>query len=93
MPAAHPLVMPSVFPEAFGMVAAEAAACRGSAGTPGEAARLGRGVPARRALSFAWATAPEAPPRGINGWLAGRASGWEAFAPARRARSWGGPEG
>ena len=78
MPAAHTLVMPSIFPEAFGMVAAEAAA----SGVPPVSAdhsgmrevsrALAEVVPEHAALlSFEVGDdAPEAIAERINGWLA-----------------------
>ncbi len=78
MPAAQALVMPSVFPEAFGMVAAEAAAC----GVPPVSAdhsgmrevsrALAEAVPEHAGLlSFEVGDdAVEAIAERINGWLA-----------------------
>ena len=85
MPAAHTFVMPSTWPEAFGMVPAESAAC----GVPPTAADhsgmrevaqlLAEAVPADlgRLLSF-----PVGP--GAVGELAERVEGWLSLEPDRR---------
>jgi glycosyltransferase involved in cell wall biosynthesis len=86
-PAAEALVMPSTFPEAFGMVAAEAAACgclpisAGHSGMAEVSARLAEAVPGdvARLLSF---DVEAEPVRGI----ASRLSDWLAREPAERRR-------
>ena len=104
LPGAEALVMPSTFPEAFGMVAAEAAACGAlpiSAGHSGmlEVSRqLMEALPEEvgRLTSFpVEAGAVEAIAERLNGWLAlpeaERASAREALVEtARRLWSWEG---
>ena len=104
LPGAEALVMPSTFPEAFGMVAAEAAACGAlplSAGHSGmlEVSRqLMAALPDEigRLTSFpVEAGAVEAIAERLNGWLAlsdeQRAAAREALvATARRLWSWEG---
>jgi glycosyltransferase involved in cell wall biosynthesis len=88
MPAADVFTMPSVFPEAFGMVAAEAAAC----GVPPVSA----GHSGMREVSsrLAEAAGPELAPLlsfevdgDAAGQLAARINGWLALDPADRERA------
>jgi glycosyltransferase involved in cell wall biosynthesis len=104
LPAAEALVMPSTFPEAFGMVAAEAAACgvlpvsAGHSGMLEVSRQLMEALPGEigRLTSFpVEAGAVEAIAERLNGWLAlseqERAEAREALvATARRLWSWEG---
>jgi glycosyltransferase involved in cell wall biosynthesis len=104
LPGAEALVMPSTFPEAFGMVAAEAAACgvlpvsAGHSGMLEVSRQLMEALPAEvgRLTSFpVEAGAVEAIAERLNGWLAlpeqERAVAREALvATARRLWSWEG---
>ncbi len=88
MPAAQTLVMPSVFPEAFGMVAAEAAACgvppvsAGHSGMREVSRELARAVPEHAGLlSF------EVGPGAVEA-IAARLDGWLAL-PAEQRRAAG----
>lgn len=104
LPAAEALVMPSTFPEAFGMVAAEAAACgvlpvsAGHSGMLEVSRELAAALPdgAVDLVSFpVEAGAVEAIAARLNGWLAlpeeGRVEAREALvATARRLWSWEG---
>jgi glycosyltransferase involved in cell wall biosynthesis len=104
LPGAEALVMPSTFPEAFGMVAAEAAACgvlpvsAGHSGMLEVSRRLIEALPEEvgRLTSFPVETgAVEAIAERLNGWLAlperERAEAREALVDtARRLWSWEG---
>ncbi len=104
LPGMEALVMPSTFPEAFGMVAAEAAACgvlpvsAGHSGMKEVSTELARALPEDVAglVSFAVEEgAVEAIAARLNGWLelpeARRAAAREALvATARRLWSWEG---
>jgi glycosyltransferase involved in cell wall biosynthesis len=104
LPGAEALVMPSTFPEAFGMVAAEAAACgvlpisAGHSGMLEVSRQLADALPPAAAdlVSFpVEAGAVEAIAEGLNGWLAlpeaERAEAREALVDtARRLWSWEG---
>jgi glycosyltransferase involved in cell wall biosynthesis len=104
LPDAEALVMPSTFPEAFGMVAAEAAACgalpvsAGHSGMLEVSRRLAAALPPGAAglVSFpVQAGAIEAIAERLNGWLAlseeERAAAREALVEtARRLWSWEG---
>jgi glycosyltransferase involved in cell wall biosynthesis len=104
LPRAEALAMPSTFPEAFGMVAAEAAACgalpvsAGHSGMLEVSRRLAAALPApvARLTSFAVGEgAVEALAERLDGWLAlpepARAAAREALvATARRLWSWEG---
>lgn len=85
MPAAQTLVMPSTFPEAFGMVAAEAAACgvppvsAGHSGMREVARELGEAVPAHAPL-LSFEVGPDA-----VGAIAERMGGWLALSGPERA--------
>lgn len=88
VPAASALVMPSTFPEAFGMVAAEAAACgvlpvsAGHSGMAEVSARLAEAVEPEiaRLLSFKLAADPV-------GSIAERLNTWLGLAPAVREQA------
>jgi glycosyltransferase involved in cell wall biosynthesis len=95
LPSARALVMPSTFPEAFGMVAAEAAAC----GVPPVSAdhsgmrevsrRLGETLPEELAPLLSFAAEPgavEAIAARLNGWLALEPAETERVAAALAAR-------
>ena len=102
LPAAEAMAMTSTFPEAFGMVAAEAAACgrsRWSPTTPGSGGRAhaarGRAARPHAWLSFEVGPDPSAARRRAVGWLAARtdlrAATREAIVEVTRARySWDG---
>jgi glycosyltransferase involved in cell wall biosynthesis len=104
LPGAEALVMPSTFPEAFGMVAAEAAACgvlpvsAGHSGMREVSLELAKGLPpgAAELVSFpVEAGAVEAIAERLNGWLelAGderEASRLALIETARRLWSWEG---
>lgn len=85
VPCADAMVVPSTFPEAFGMVAAEAAAsgalpvCADHSGLAEVTAVLGREVPAVRGL-IGFGRGP-----GAVGEIAAKVGGWLALAPAERA--------
>ena len=85
VPAADAMVVPSTFPEAFGMVAAEAAAagvlpvCAAHSGLAEVTAVLAEEVPAVTG-SIDFELGP-----GVVERLAGRVNGWLAVDPARRA--------
>ena len=87
LPAAEAMVVPSTFPEAFGMVAAEAAACgalpvvAAHSGLAEVARTLAAAVPARRAP---WLTFERRRPARSRE-LAGALAGW-LEAPADAAR-------
>jgi glycosyltransferase involved in cell wall biosynthesis len=88
LPAADAMVVPSTFPEAFGMVAAEAAACgalpvcAGHSGLAEVARALSDSLPneARGLVSF------PIDDRAVEG-IADRLNGWLALPPAVRERS------
>jgi glycosyltransferase involved in cell wall biosynthesis len=104
LPGAEALVMPSTFPEAFGMVAAEAAACGALPVSAGHSGMLEVSRQLMEALppQVGWLTsfpvergAVEAIAGRLNGWLglpeADRAAAREALvATARRLWSWEG---
>jgi len=86
LPACQALVVPSTFPEAFGMVAAEAAACgtlpvsAAHSGLAEVSGALARAVPARAAEWLSFAVDDAAVPA-----LAGCLTGWLECDPALRA--------
>ncbi len=104
LPGAEALVMPSTFPEAFGMVAAEAAACgvlpvsAGHSGMLEVSRQLQEALPPEAGLLTSFpveAGAVEAIAERLNGWLAlsadARATAQESLvATARRLWSWEG---
>jgi glycosyltransferase involved in cell wall biosynthesis len=88
LPACSALVVPSTFPEAFGMVAAEAAACgalpisAAHSGLAEVSRELARAVPARAAASLSFPVDDEAVPA-----LASRVVDWLALDPETRAQA------
>jgi glycosyltransferase involved in cell wall biosynthesis len=88
LPACSALVVPSTFPEAFGMVAAEAAACgalpvsAAHSGLAEVSRELARAVPARAAASLSFSVDDEAVPA-----LASRVVEWLALDPETRAQA------
>lgn len=88
LPACEAVVVPSTFPEAFGMVAAEAAACgalpvsAGHSGLREVSEALARAVPERAAQWLSFAIDDRAVPA-----LAACLTGWLAAEPALRART------
>ena len=85
MPAASALVMPSTFPEAFGMVAAEAAACgvppvsADHSGMREVSTRLGEALPGDLAPLLSFTAGP-----GAVEAIAARLGGWLGLEPAER---------
>ena len=85
MPAASALVMPSTFPEAFGMVAAEAAACgvppvsADHSGMREVSTRLGEALPGDLAPLLSFTAGP-----GAVEAIAARLAGWLGLEPAER---------
>ncbi|MGZ5347524.1 MAG: glycosyltransferase family 4 protein [Solirubrobacterales bacterium] len=85
MPAAAALVMPSTFPEAFGMVAAEAAACgvppvsADHSGMREVSTRLGEALPEGLAPLLSFTAGP-----GAVEAIAARLAGWLGLEPAER---------
>jgi glycosyltransferase involved in cell wall biosynthesis len=88
LPACRALVVPSTFPEAFGMVAAEAAACgvlpvsAAHSGLAEVSAALARAVPQQAAE---WLSFPV--DDGAVAALAARVSGWLAADPSLRSQT------
>ena len=89
LPACSAMVVPSTFPEAFGMVAAEAAACgalpdqRGPLGARGGQPGAGRAVSRRR--SAHWLSFELGRRRGGGDRRAARSAGWRRARPCGRA--------